>query len=93
MISVPDKTYTELRRCCDVTDQQASRGSCEAADSYHARLRRQFPAGSSCRQRALDKLSDYVSIVHQPRRQLLHLPSGEQGIQERVKEDDKRHIK
>ena len=83
-----DQKRTENLICCDVTDQQASRGSREAADSCYARLRHQFPAGSSCRKRALHKLLDYVSIVRPQRRQLLHLPGGEQGIQERIKEYD-----
>ena len=81
-----DQKRTENRIYCDVTDQQASRGSRETADTYHARLHCQFYAGSSCRKRALDKLLVYVSIVRPQRRQLLHLPGGEQGIQERVKE-------
>ena len=87
------KMYTERNSCCDVTDQQASHGSREAADSYHARLRHQFRAGTSCLAHTLDKLLGNISVVHQQRRQLLHLPGGEQGIQERNENYDRRHIK
>ena len=87
-----DKVRTERRSCCDVTDQQASHGSREAADSYHARLRHQFRASSSRTERVFDKLLDCVSRLHQQRRQLLHLPGGEQGIPERNQSYDQRHI-
>ena len=87
-----DKTRAERRRCCDVTDQQASRGSRAAADSYYARLHRQFRA-SSCRlERARGKRLDRLSRVHQQRRQLLHLPDSESGIQERDEKYYQRHI-
>ena len=92
MIFCYDKTHTERRGCRDVTGQQASHGCCEAADSYHARLRHQFRAANSRCERALDKLLDCVSHVHQQRRQLLHLPGREQGFQERNKSFDQRHI-
>ena len=77
---------------CDVTDQQASHGSRETADSCDARLRHQFRTGTSCLERALDKRLDFVSLVCQQRRQLLHLPGSEQGIQERDKNYHKRHF-
>ena len=82
------KKCAERRSCCDVTDQQASPDSCEAADSCHARLRQQFPATNSYAEQRRGKLLVYISHVHQQRRQLLHLPGGEQGIQERIKEYD-----
>ena len=84
---------SERRSCCDVTDQQASHGSREAADSHYARLRHQFRTSASRFEHALDKLLDYVSFVHQQRRQLLHLSGGEQGIQERDEDHDKRYNK
>ena len=87
------KKRAEQRSCCDVTGQQASHGSCEAADSYLARLRRQFCATTDSLKRFIDQLLDRVSHVHQQRRQLLHLPGGEQGIQERDENYDKHHIK
>ena len=87
-----DKIRTERCRCCDVTDQHASHGGCEAAHSYHARLYRQFPAAYFRLERALDKLLDCVSLVHQQRRQLLHLPGSEHGIQEGNESYDQRHI-
>ena len=83
---------TERRSCRDVTDQQASHGSREAADSNHACLRHQLHASTYHIERSRDKLLDWVSHVHQQRRQLLHLPGSEQGIQERDKKYDKRHI-
>ena len=88
ILFVLKKMCTERRSCRDVTDQQASHGSCEAVDSYHARLHRQFRADTSGHERALDKLLDCVSRVRQQRCQLLHLPGGEQGIQERDKNYD-----
>ena len=94
MMSVFDQIRRAERHSrCDVTDQQASHGSREAADSYHARLRRQLRAGSSRTKRASSKLLDYISFVHQQRRQLLHLSGGEQGIQERDESYDTRHVK
>ena len=78
------KMRSERRSFCDVTDQQASHGSREAADSLDARLRTDFPSATTHREDVgciypLDRLY----LVHQQRRQLLHLPGGEQGIQER----------
>ena len=93
MIFCYDKAHTERRGCRDVTDQQASHGCCEAADSYHARLRHQFRAANPRCERVLDKLLDCVSHVHQQRRQLLHLPVGEHRIQDRGKQYVQRHIK
>ena len=87
------KIRAERRSFCDVTDEQASHGSREAADSYYARLRHQFRASSSRNERVLDKLLDGVSLVHQQRRQLLHLPVGEHRIQDRGKQYVQRHIK
>ena len=84
-----DSIRTERHSSCDITDQQASHGSCEAADSYHARLHHQFLASNSHFERVRGKLLDYVFLVHQPRRQLLHLPGCEQGIQERDESNNK----
>ena len=86
------KKCAERRSCCDVTDQQASPDSCEAADSCHARLRQQFHAANAYLEHFRDNYLDFVSRVHQPRRQLLHLPGGEHRIQEPDKNHDKRHI-
>ena len=84
---------SERRSCRDVTDQQASRGGCKAADSCYASLRHQFRTDTYQHERVLDERLDFVFRLHQPRRQLLHLPGREQGIQERDKNYGKRHIK
>ena len=83
MISfISNKVRTERRNRCDVTDQQASRDSREAADSCYARLRHQFRTDASQHEPIREKCLDYLSCLHQQRCQLLHLPGGEQGIQE-----------
>ena len=78
-----NKPREEHHSCCDVTGQQASHGSREAADSCYARLRRQFPATNSYVKSGRGEFLVYISHVHQQRRQLLHLPGVEQGIQKR----------